>query len=224
MNCLYRGGNMERSLYLTEHELYVLLRLGGGRPVTCFPVGGPDSAEMRQTLLSLFRKGIVKNEGEKFSPAGFWGDVFRRLFASPRLYWLTNADASVPEILIYAGEASGKNVILLENISGQNSGRYRITMLPEEELPAFLTDKGAFPEIHLEEEDRYEVENTRLPDPLSGEGKRILTIREFTNGAAKERRQILLERRGALICCIYRENGMLRTEAAVKGMISRIIC
>ena len=216
---------MDRSYYLTENELFVLLHLSGAHRVTCFPVSSPDSAKMRQTLLSPFRRGIIKNEGEKFAPAGFWGEVFLQLYASPRLYWLTNADTSVPEVLIYTGAGTGKDFIFLENISAQNSGSYRITMIPEGEITAFLTDSGTFPEIHLEEEDRYEIENTRLPDPLSENGRTILTIREFVNGETVERRKTVLERRGALICCAVWENGtMIRMEAAVKETAARIIC
>ena len=215
---------MDRSLYLTENELFVLLHLSGAHRVTCFPVSSPDSAKVRQTLLSLFRRGIIKNEGEKFAPAGFWGEVFLQLYASPRLYWLTNADTSVPEVLIYTGAGTGKDFIFLENISAQNSGRYRITMIPEGEIAAFLTDNGTFPEIHLEEEDRYEIENTRLPDPLSGDGLPILKIREFANGETLEKRQIMLERRGALIYCKILDSGEIRMEAAVKETAARIIC
>ena len=215
---------MDRSLYITENELFVLLRLGGARRVTCFPVRPPDSVEMRQTLLSLFRRGIVKNEGEKFAAAGYWGEVFNQLYASPRIYWLTNADTSVPEVLIYAGAGEGKNFIVLENISAQNSGRYRISMIPSGEITALLTDSGTFPEIHLEEEDRYEIENTRLSDPLSESGRIILTIREFVNGETLERRKTVLERRGAIICCTALENGVTRMKAAVKDTAARIIC
>ncbi|MBP3878830.1 MAG: hypothetical protein J6D46_00805 [Lachnospiraceae bacterium] len=215
---------MDRSLYLTENELFVLLRLGGRQKVTCFPVSSPDGAEVRQTLLALFRKGIVKNEGERFAPDGSWGEVFRQLYASPRLYWLTNEDASVPEVLVYAGAGKGKNFIILENISARSMGRYRVSMLPEEEINAFLTDNGTFPEIHLMEEDRYEVEHSRFLSDPSGNVRIILTIREFKNGETEERRKITLERRGAIISCTFRENGMIRVEAAVKDTAARIIC
>lgn len=198
-----------------------MLHLGGTRRVTCFPVRSPDGAGIRQTLLSLYRRGIVKNEEEKFTPAGYWGAVFRQLYISPRLYWLTNADEFIPEVLIYAG--AGENFIVLENISVQDSGRYRLTMLPKEELTGFLTDNGSFPEIHLEEEDRYEIETTRLSESLSGEGRLILTVRVYANGETEERQQVLLERRGALICCEFRENGMTRLEAAVRDTAARII-
>lgn len=215
---------MDRSLYLTENELFVLLRLGGRQKVTCFPVSSPDGAAVRQTLLALFRKGIVKNEGERFAPDGSWGEVFRQLYASPRLYWLTNEDASVPEVLVYAGAGKGKNFIILENISARSMGRYRVSMLPEEEITAFLTDNGTFPEIHLMEEDRYEIEHSRFLSDSSGNVRIILTIREFKNGETEERRQITLERRGAIISCTFRENGMTRVEAAVKDTAARIIC
>ena len=215
---------MDRSLYITENELFILLHLGGAHRVTCFPVRSPDGAEMRQTLLSLFRRGIVENEGEKFVASGYWGEIFGRLYSSPRLYWLTNADTSVPEVLIYAGAGAGKKFIVLENISAQDTGRYRLSMIPEGEITVFLTDSGMFPEIHLEEEDRYEIEKTRLPDPSSENGRIILTIREFVNGETVESRKIVLERRGAIICCAVRENGTILMEAAVKETAARIIC
>ena len=215
---------MDRSLYITENELFILLRLGGAHRVTCFPVRSPDNAEMRQSLLSLFRRGIVKNEGDKFSAAGYWGDVFGQLYASPRLYWLTNADTSVPEVLIYAGAGAGKHFVVLENISEQSSGCYRISKIAKGGITAFLTDNGTFPEIHLEEEDRYEIENTHLLDPLFEDGQIILTIREFVNGETVESRKIVLERRGAIICCAVRENGTILMEAAVKETAARIIC
>ena len=215
---------MDRSLYLSENELYVLLHLSGAHRVTCFPLRSPDNAEMRRMLFALFQRGLVKNEGEKFVAAGYWGDVFSRLYVSPRLYWLSNEDTSVPEVLVYAGAGAEKTFICLENVSDENKGQFRISMIPEGEITEFLTDSGNFPEIHLEEEDRYEIENTRLPDPLSGDGLPILKIREFANGETGEKRQIMLERRGALIYCKILDSGEIRMEAAVKETAARIIC
>ena len=36
---------MDRSLYLSENELYVLLHLDGAHRVTCFPLRSPDNVK-----------------------------------------------------------------------------------------------------------------------------------------------------------------------------------
>lgn len=208
---------IDETMYFSPAEFLVMLELSGSsRCLVLLQPEEPDDEELTLAFASLFRRGLIRREGDGFRVSG-GGELFSDLRSAP--WAVLIADGEGNRALCYAG---GDRVCLVEPVDMILRRQYRVRRLDPEQLRDWLFEAQLLHPPVLQAEDAAELDALleQSQDELPGDV--LLRMEKHRNaGGPAETFEVRRWSGGRLIACTGPEG--LRYAAYTAQSLQRML-
>lgn len=170
---------MEASgVYFSPVEFLVMLDMAGEEPCSIlFGKEEPDDSALTVALASLFRRGLIRREGNAFSVSAE-GEIFARMRSAPAAVFVSGPRQK-KSVACYADRGS---VLLVEPADIIVRKQYRVQRLDMEGLEHWLYDTGILRPPALQDEDVAELSEALDAGPCPPPGDMLAQLDKYENG------------------------------------------
>lgn len=193
----------EEGMYYSPLEFAILLELSEGSDYTLCGVGEEtDEAALAGTLEGLYRRGLLRSEGEQLVPDGE-AEVFAAMRNAPYTVslWAGGRDRG----LCY----TGRNRIFLIEPGSLPPPQFRLREMTLPEMEVWLSDADLLPQPLLTEEVAEPLARLFPEDLESPEGEVLMRLEKYRNGGGFVHTVELVRGRGGRLL-VFRDGMTIR--------------
>lgn len=184
---------MMGGVYFSPAEFIVMLDLAGDRPCSIL-FGGEelDDAALTQALASLFRRGLIRQEGGRLGPSQS-GEMFRQMRTAPYAVAVSQPQRKRALAICYL---CGEAVWMAEPVDAIVRKQYRVCRLDRESLRDWFFDTGLLSPPTLLDEDAAELCAMLAENPAPPPEDALLRLEKRRNGGDVAESFALCRRQG----------------------------